>query len=567
MTDPHDDPMLFQAAQAMYPLLYEDAPYPAPNGPIEKYGPFAEVVGELRSLHEAANRAAESGELFDVWTVCRDCWEGMRTNDDGSKRYGLLDRTIRKIADSLDEVQAQASRNEIRGAMRVVEPGAAPLVRTVTPILDVHKHTTGTALMAKDIPPPRQFVKGLIREGLSFFIGQPGVGKTPALIQLVIALATGGMWLGVFRVPKLKVVYIGPEYDEGDVRSIILASTGGRVALDNLLIFTVENFIAPNSEEEAIQFIDDLVRVYGIEAIVVDLFPGFLPPEKFKQNAYRGDYREFLAYHRVALKHHIMFMGAWHGTKRDANPATMYNGGQGFWGAAGGGRLVMFQDDEDTVKLYSQLRGNKAVTYSLVESHEGGVHAWAALEGLEPEPMFGSDIHRTIYRIIKDHAPAHGLTPKTIAGLVRPETDAKIGDAYLRKCLGVLTRRGILRQIGDGYVVTRGSGGSQGSEVYEDQEDRGDQEVCSDPSDPSPIPSRDRPFLASERIESRPDPSDPLLLAIPADPDDVFFPVPPARRTNLRLYLRGNKESDQDRARELCEEYGVDYERARKAVT
>lgn len=418
---------------------------------------------------------------------------------------------------------------------------------------------TGSALMLKDIPPTRHFVQNMIRAGLAFFIGQPGVGKTPALVQLAIAFATGGLWLGAFRVPKIKVAYIGPEYDEGDTRNTIMESTGGRADLDNLLIFTIENFSPPRSEEEALQLIDNLVRVHQVEAIIIDLFTGFLPPEKFKQNAYRGDYREFLAYHRAALAYGITLIGAWHGTKRDANPATMYNGGQGFWGSAGGGRLVMYQDEEDQVKLYTQLRGNKAMTYTMSEAHIAGCRIWAVLEGTEPEPAFGSDIHRAIYRTVKEHTPEGGLTPRLIAELVRSEIDQRVSEPYIRKCIAVLTKRGLLKQVGDKYVVknggSQGSRGSQGSESARGSQDR-------DPSDPSPIPSPIPLPEASYRPRPSTDPSDPSDPPIP----EVFDGVPLGKQTNLRLYLRSNKESDQERAQEMCERYGVNYDAAYKAV-
>lgn len=327
---------------------------------------------------------------------------------------------------------------------------------------------TGDELLASNDPPPRVFVPSLIRAGLSFFIGQPGVGKTPALVQLAIALATGGLWLGAFRVPRVRVAYIGPEYDRGDIRSIVVASIGKDTILPDLLVFTVENFTPPASEEDAIAMIDDLVLKFGVEAIIIDLFTGFLPPEKYKPNAYRGDYREFLAYHRAALGRQIMICGAWHGTKRDTNPSTMYNGGQGFWGAAGGGRLVMYQDEEDQVRLYGQLRGNKAITYTMTESHANGRHFWAVVEGAEQEPAFNSDVHRAIWRVLRQHAGTDTpMAPSAIASVLKsdhPEVSAGIN--YVRRALSILAKRGIIRQAGGGYALPR------------DRDDHSDHDDC-----------------------------------------------------------------------------------------
>jgi AAA domain-containing protein len=538
------DPITALAAREVFALINKDAPYPPSDEPPDHYGAYGSVIAEFRMLHRQAQDHWARGESCDPWYDSGLLWDGYR-QEEGKTDYQLLDELVRKI-----------------GGLPASKAGKIEYLTTLAPI-------TGTELMNKKIPPTRHFVKDIIRTGLCFFIGQPGVGKTPALVQLAIAYATGGLWLGIFRVPKIKVAYIGPEYDEGDTLNTIMQSTGGRANLDNLLIFTVENFVGPNSEAEAMQLIDDLVRIHQVEAIIIDLFTGFLPPEKFKQNAYRGDYREFLAYHRAALSYTISIVGAWHGTKRDANPATMYNGGQGFWGSAGGGRLVMYQDDTDQVKLYTQLRGSKAMTYSLTEAFIAGCRIWATVEGSEPEPAFGSDVHRAVYYVVKEHAPLNGISPKTIYSLVKPELEKNVSEAYVRKCISVLTKRGLLRAIGDGYVVRTGrsegsrgtgdTGGTQGSEGSEGTENDFDEiGPFSDPIVPSPIPLPIPSDSVSASGESSTDPSDPLRSP------NAWDRIPSDRRFYLRMYMRGNKDSDQEAARSICDEYGVDFDVLRK---
>lgn len=552
------------AAKIIASLIYPDYP----SGPdletdSSTLGLLGPAVNTCRDPYEfAAITMPLDGILRDCTGDAATAWEGLRLMSSAMRPYARIDPLIRELGGAIQlPPLIPAKLTNGNGTHPPTEYAVA-----INPL-------SGTALMAKNIPPTRHFVKDIIRTGLCFFIGQPGVGKTPALVQLAVAYATGGLWLGTFRVPKIKVAYIGPEYDEGDTRNTIMESTCGRANLDNLLIFTVENFIGPNSEAEAMQLIDDLVRIHHVEAIIIDLFTGFLPPEKFKQNAYRGDYREFLAYHRAALSHNMSIVGAWHGTKRDANPATMYNGGQGFWGSAGGGRLVMYQDDTDSVKLYTQLRGSKAMTYSLVEANIAGCRIWSTLEGSEPEPAFGSDVHRAIYYVIKEHAPIAGISPKTIYSLVKPELEKNVSEAYIRKCLGILTKRGLLRMIGDGYVIknggTRRSEGSEGTRDTEGSEGSGGSEPDFDenedesgtftepliPSDPIPIPFPIPSDSASYRAETSSDPSDPSFSL----ERDIFSPIARGSQVTLRLFLRSNKEVDQERARELCADYGIDY--------
>jgi hypothetical protein len=68
--------------------------------------------------------------------------------------------------------------------------------------------------------------------------------------------------------------------------------------------------------------------------------------------------------------------------------------------------------------------------------------------------------------------------------------------------------------------------------------------------------------VATLPLESSP----PALEEGPPAEDPLFSGIPRSKRTILRLYLRGNQESDQERARELCDTYGIDYTAAREAT-
>jgi len=415
-------------------------------------------------------------------------------------------------ASAVTTIQTVVSTTEAQ----LAKPAELPLL--MVPI-------NGNVLMTTDYEPPRVIIPNLLRAGLSFFIGQPGIGKTPALSQLAGAYAIGGKWLSAFDIPKCHVAYIGPEYSAGEIRETMDRSFGRGINWDHLHVFCIDNFSPPRDEEEAMSILEHLANTYGIQACIIDLLTGYLPPEKFKQNAYRGDYKEFLAYHRLMLHRQIALTGAWHGTKRDANPATMYNGGQGFWGSAGGGRMVMYQDEDDQVKLYSQLRGNKAVTYTLAESHMGGKHFWSVLDlGDEAEPSFASAIHRAIWRVIRDEAtPTSPLRPSALASILRdryPEVDANRN--YVRKSLGILLRRGVLRTHGDGYLLAdQVDQRDQRDQVDQrDQRDQRDQIIqdrtLSDPEDQVGIRGGSGHSAHSSAVDDEPDP---LILNF-LDPTD-----------------------------------------------
>lgn len=339
-------------------------------------------------------------------------------------------------------------------------PPAAPVEYAEAPPIP----TPARSLAVEPIEPTRYYIDGMLRAGLALFIGNPGIGKTPAAVQLSLAFAAGGMWLGALPCRKSRVLYIGVEYDKAYVKEVMLDSTGTAAVPSDLYIHTVETFTPPSTEEQSINMLEYYLRVMEINVLNIDVFSGFLPREKFKQDKYRGDYAEFLAYHRLCMHHKALLVGMWHGNKRDKDPETAYNGGQGLWGSAGGGRLTMFYDDDQQVRLRSQLRGHERKEYVLEQARVSGAHFWSVVDA-DPDPIFASEAQRAIYQTIKKYSSsAEPLAPNGVRGILKSERpELELRDVYVRQFIGRLEERGILRKIGGGYVIHRGSPGSPGS--------------------------------------------------------------------------------------------------------
>jgi hypothetical protein len=316
--------------------------------------------------------------------------------------------------------------------------------------------------MRMHIDPTRYFIQDMLRSGLALYIGNPGIGKTPALAQLAVAFAAGGRWLGAIPCRKSKTLYIGVEYDRAYLKELFLDSCGSETLPEDLYILSVESFTSPATAAESIDMLRYYLTVLQVEVIIIDVFSGFLPRENFKQNAYRGDYAEFLEYHRLCMEYKSLLVGAWHGTKRDKDPEMSYNGGQGMWGSAGGGRLTMFYDEDQAVRLRSQLRGHERKEWVLEQARVADARFWAVVDS-DPDPILGSDAQRRIFRAVKLHGThSEPLTPAGVRGILKADHPEDVpNDAYIRQALGRLADRGVLRKHGGGYIVTpRGSGGS-----------------------------------------------------------------------------------------------------------
>jgi hypothetical protein len=88
---------------------------------------------------------------------------------------------------------------------------------------------------------PEWFVEGLFaKKTIGFFAGLPESGKTWALMDLAIEVATGGNWLGLFPVKKSKVLFIDQERARPETRrrfeALFKAKGLSSVDLDSLRI-------------------------------------------------------------------------------------------------------------------------------------------------------------------------------------------------------------------------------------------------------------------------------------------------------------------------------------------
>lgn len=367
-------------------------------------------------------------------------------------------RNLRRKADMQQRAIQAIMDDDMDRARELIAKDAPATEYEVAPPLPI----TAPDLGRKTIEPTRYFIPDVLRAGLALYIGNPGIGKTPALLQLALAFAFGGRWLGALQCRKSRVLYLGIEYDEAYIKEVLLDSVGSADLPPDLHILSLETFTSPATAEESIQLLDYYLRVMGIEVIIPDTFSGYLPREKFKQNAYRGDYAEFLEYHRLLMSYKALLVGAWHGGKHNKDPETAYNGGQGMWGSAGGGRLTMFFDDDQQVRIRSQLRGHERMEWLLEQARVGDAHFWSVVDA-DPDPILSSVSQRRIFSAVKHNGtPAEPITPAGVRAVLRADNPEEVPvDHYIRQTLGRMVERGFISKIGGGYILKkRGSGGS-----------------------------------------------------------------------------------------------------------
>lgn len=515
------DPITALAARELFALINKEAPYPPSDAPPDHYGVYGGVISEFRMLHRQAQDMWARGEVCDPWYDAALLWDGYR-QEESATDYQTLDDLVRRIS---------GLPPNKKGKIYTPAP-SAPI--DVNDLLSMERKST------------LWYAPSFLREGLGLVVGQPNVGKTPAAIQLAIAIATGDKWLNAVQCRRAKVLYLGMEYSPQELIPMFdISRMGLAIPRDWLLVKTIEDDF-PTNADAALQELEWYIQAMDVRVIIIDVLTAFLPPEKFKQNVYRGDYSELKPYHRLALKYNAAILGVWHASKRESDPKIMYNGSTGMWAAAAS-RITMYQDKEQRTRIASFPRMGDRIDWALTQEKSAAGRRWV-LADANPEPVC-SPTELQVYRCLRQHADAaRPLSSTTIAEL----TSIPVGT--VKTCLHRMFSSNIIQQPpkGTGYFIE--------VETIETRETTETIEPV-EPSTYVKTVSNDS-ALQSAKTNRFHEFHDSHSFTNPAL--SIWDCVPPSKQTVLRLYLRSDLEKNQERGMELCEEYGIDYDEARK---
>ena len=514
--------------------------------------PPAHLIDQLKQV---ANQHREIWIAFDCDLKGRRAAEDVR---DALKAVGL-DATVVDLGGEHGFDLADFCRLHDPDAMAELARRAALPPAAEEPVAPVRARPLDVNdLLALPRKPIRWYAPGFLREGFGLLVGQPNVGKTPAVVQLAIACATGGKWLNAVRCEQTPTLYLGVEYSAQELIPLIEASTFGQPIPRGMLhIKTVEDDF-PKDPESAIAELEWYITQMGIGLIIIDVLTAFLPPEKFKQNVYRGDYAELKPYHQLALRHNAAILGTWHGSKREADPRLMYNGSTGLWAVAAS-RITMYTDQEQRVRIASFPRMGDKIDWALTQQVDGKYRRWAVAD-VAPEPVMGPQ-ELEVYRWLKAHSDkANPKTPATIGEMTG------VPQGSIRTVLGRMFDKNLIQRSGNGYYVdvTPVTPVTDVTLVT----------PVTDVTDVTPERDKNGHFVTplshlNTALESDKHSRDKRDINFQDTPRDtsILAQIPESKRFILRMRLRSNNETDQERAKELCAEYGIDYEQARKEVT
>jgi DNA-binding CsgD family transcriptional regulator len=459
---------------------------------------------------------------------------------------------LKHAGDYKAAAKALYARQEGKGERRIdlrtgeiIDRAEAPLAREVSGLIVPKAPTDINDLLAMERKPTIWYAQNFLREGLGLLVGQPNVGKTPLAAQLAIAIALGNKWMGQCETRQAKVLYLGMEYSAQELIPLFdISRCGQKIPRGQLLIKTIEDEF-PTTAEEALADLEWYIRALGVGVIIIDVLTAFLPPEKFKQNVYRGDYSELKPYHRLALQYNASILGVWHASKRESDPRLMYNGSTGMWAAAAS-RITMYQDQEQRVRIASFARMADKVDWALAQEQHLAGRRWVVADAA-PEPMM-SEAERILWRWLKENSDkTNAKQPATIADMTG---------------LPPNTVKGTLRRMFEKNLIQQ-SAGSSGYFMEKAVTPVTLVTGVTDKTDVTHVSETGYKDLQQEDAVESPGYNGYTVTPVSDDPTPLDV-MPPSLHATTRMMLVSDLERNIEQAKARCAEYGLDYEATRK---
>lgn len=432
-------------------------------------------------------------------------------------------------------------------------PPAKP-VGKVEYIVDFRQHGINAAALQKlEFAPLMWIVDGILPEGATLLAGKPKSKKSWKALGVAAAVAMGGKVLNYFDTHQGDVLYLDLESNQRRMKSRLAALLGATPWPENFHIFTKWE-----RGEAGIALLDGWMEAHPkTKLVVIDIFQNFRPPRDPKGNPYDQDYEAIKMINEFAERHRIAVLVIHH--TRKAKSDDVFDEISGTTGLSGGvaSMWVLGRTPDNSGESVLAIRGRDISDDDPMVLRWDSYTCQFVMVATGPDASSGS-ARRAILEVmemdqeyqLKDIAAAVGKPVNATSNQMRRLMDdnlvQRVGNGRYARVPSRISFSSVSR-VSD---VSSVSGVSGVSDLHDLHQLTHEESVSLDSirKPQSGSFSRLTP-LTRESIEG-----------------GVFDNVPSYKLGGLKVYLRSNIESDQERAREICEEFGVDYEAARKAA-
>lgn len=364
--------------------------------------------------------AARMERLFRKSALYRPKWEERRNA--AGDTYG--DITLRK---ALALHLAHAPQAGVAGTV-------SPPRTSVAALPDVF---TADELQAMRLAPPDHPVPGLIQKGLMILGGKPKVGKSWFILNVCIAVASGGVALGKIEVTSGDVLYLALEDTQRRLQDRMQRVLGDRPWPPRLTLA----IRWPRMDDAA--WLERMVAWLeahpGRRMVVVDTLQKFRPPRGKGGNLYEEDYAHLTPLKELADAYGVALVVVHHLRKLNdgSDPVDMISGTAGTAGAADG-HLILKRIAKTKATLFVQ--GRDVVESEKALEWAADIGSWS-ISGDADEVKLTVERQDTLALIREAKKP---LTPSDVADLLGiPRNTAK-------QRLYQMERAGLLTALKDG---------------------------------------------------------------------------------------------------------------------
>lgn len=250
-------------------------------------------------------------------------------------------------------------------------------------------------LQETDIPPLQYIVEGLLPEGLALLIAPPKYGKSWMAMQLCMAVARGGSFLG-FPVNPGAVLYLALEDSARRLKERQERFLNGDIAPKNLYMSTEAATVGYGLEA---QLEGAIAHIPGLKLIVIDVLAKVRPSSGKPVNAYYSDYADMAPLKAIADNHHIAVL-VLHHYRKSQDDADFLNNASGSNGIVGSADCVIGinKPTRESESATLQVTGRDIEQQSIPIMFDGTVCNWKrANAAADPTPP----VLRMILRVME----------------------------------------------------------------------------------------------------------------------------------------------------------------------
>jgi len=266
---------------------------------------------------------------------------------------------------------------------------------------------TAYELQRMDLPPLRWVIDNLIPIGLWILAGPPKVGKSYLVMDLLLALATGGLALGTIRVERATVCYLALEDNARRLRFRLAHLTPDEGEWPDTFHFINR---APRLDAGLLPATEAWLDAHpNCRILVIDTLARVKGKGSRDDDSYSADSRIMEGFQEIAMRRDLAVIVLHHVRKAPGTDIfETVSGTYGLTGPADGILVLQRVRGEADAKLH--ITGRDVEEREIALSFDGRAGAWKMLG--EARHYAQSTERRTIVETVTAQP---GLTPKAIA--------------------------------------------------------------------------------------------------------------------------------------------------------